>query len=181
MPGRQRLAELAGRDAAEPQAADLARVPQRGQLRELVVEVNQLIPVGDDAGGGVQAAQVDDVEPLDAERGEVGLDLGAQLLRALPGDELAAAVAVGPDLGHQDQVVGVGRQRVADEGVAAVVELRGVDVVDARADRLSQDGERRAPVGAPCSSCIAPKPMRATARPASLRGTPRRGGRAAGQ
>ena len=87
-----RPVELFGRDAAEADAADLALVPQRGQLCELIVDIDKLVALGDDAGGGVEAAQVDHVEPLDPERGEVGLDLSAQLLRPLGRDEAAARV-----------------------------------------------------------------------------------------
>ena len=149
MPAGSGLVELLGRDAAEADAADLARVPQRGQLGQLVVDVDELVALGDDAGGGVQAAQVDHVEPLDPERGQVGLDLGAQLLRALGRDQAAAGVPLRADLAHQGQVVGVGRQRGADERVAVAVELRGVDVVDAGADRLPQHRQRRVPVRVP--------------------------------
>ena len=168
-PGGQRLAELAGRDVAQPDAADLARVAQRGQLRELVVEVDQLVALGEDAGRGVEAAQVDHADPFDAERGEVGLDLGAQLRRALGGDQRAVGVPGGPDLAHQDKVVGVGRQRGADQGVAVAVELRGVDVVDARADRLAQDRQRRVPVAGGRARAASPRSRcgRPAARPAS--------------
>ena len=146
---RQRLAELCGRHVAEADPADLARVSQRRQLRELVVEVNQLVALGDDAWRDVHPAHVDHADLIDPERGQVGLDLGAQLLRPLGRDEAAAGVPFRPDLAHQHQVVGVGRQRGADERVAVAVELRGVDVVDARADRLPQHRERRVPVRVP--------------------------------
>ena len=114
----QRLAELAGGDVAEPDAADLAGVAQSGQLGELAVEVDPLVALGGQAGPGVEAPQVHDAELLGAECREVGVDLGAQLLRPLRGDERAAAVIVRAHFAHQDQVVRVGRQGVADEPVA---------------------------------------------------------------
>ncbi|MEU9211677.1 hypothetical protein AB0D27_27990 [Streptomyces sp. NPDC048415] len=65
-----------------------------------------LVALGDQAGRSVEAPQVDRVEPLDSEGREVGLDLGAQLLGPLRGDERAPRVPVGAHLGDEDEVVG---------------------------------------------------------------------------
>ena len=85
------------------------------ELGELVVEVDQLLALGDDAWRCVDAPQVDHADLLDAQGGEVRVDLGAQLVRPLRRNELAARVPVRPDLGRQHQVAGVGSERVADQ------------------------------------------------------------------
>jgi hypothetical protein len=105
----------------------------------LVVKAYQLVARGDQARPRVEAPQVDHTQPLHAERAKVGRDLGTQLRWLLSGDEHAVGGTLGAGLGDQDQVVGVRRQGRPDEGVGLPVELSGVDVVDARADRLAQD------------------------------------------
>ncbi len=88
-----------------------------------------------------QQPQVDEVHPLDAQRAQVGLHAGAQLVGGERRQPAAAVVATGADLGHELEALGVGMQRLADQvvdDVGAVV-LRGVDVVDAQLDRAAQD------------------------------------------
>ena len=79
---------------------------------------------------------------------EVGLHPGPQLLGPLGRQPLALAVAGGADLRDQDQVLGVGVQRLVDQLVGHVgpVELGRVDVVDAGLDRPPQDGQGPGPV-----------------------------------
>ena len=57
-------------------------------------------------------------------------------------------VALGADLGHEHQVLGVRVEGGVDQLVGDVgsVELGGVDVVDAHLDRAAQHGEGRIPV-----------------------------------
>jgi hypothetical protein len=141
--GGQRLAQLVGGDAAQADAVDLALVPQRDQFRQLALDVDDLVALGDDAGPAVHAAQVDQGQPLRAQAGEVGLDARAQLVRPLGGHECAALVADRADLRGDRQVLGIGVQRGADQVVRVQgrgsVEVGGVDVVDAPLDRGPQD------------------------------------------
>jgi hypothetical protein len=94
--------------------------------------------------GGVEAAdaQVHHVHRVQAEPAQVAVDLLAQLLGAARGRPAALLVAAGADLGDDDQVVGVGRECLADDLVGDVraVVVGGVDVGDAQLDDLAQHG-----------------------------------------
>ena len=97
----------------------------------------------------LEAAQVDQVHALDAERAEVLLDLRLEVGGLGAGQPGAGVVAGRADLGDEAQALGVGVQRLADQVVDDVgaVELRGVDVVDAELDGAAQHGARRVGVG----------------------------------
>ena len=70
------------RDGAEADCADLALVAHGNHLRQLVVEIDDLIFRRPDRPGDVgEAAQIDQRNPLQAETGEVVFDAGAELLR----------------------------------------------------------------------------------------------------
>ena len=132
------LGERRGRDA---DAGDLALLAQRHHLTELIGERHPLL-VGD-----VQLehpAQVDRAELPHAERTEVVLHAGTQLGRRLRRVPPAGVVADRPDLGHDDEVVGVRVQGLADQLVGDVrpVVLGRVDVVDAGLDGPAQHGDR---------------------------------------
>ena len=87
--------------------------------------------------------QVHHVEVVAAELAQVLLDLAAQLVRRGERQPLAGRVATRPHLGHDDQLVGVRRQRGVDQLVGrpgrGEVERGGVDVVDAQLDGATQD------------------------------------------
>ena len=115
---------------------------QRDHLGQLVVHVDDLVALGLQAGLEVHASQVHHRDALEAELAKVVFDGGAQLgglLRGGQGYRLFARVS-GADLADDHQVVGVGRQRLADPAVhlAGAIKRRGVDVVDAEFDRAAQ-------------------------------------------
>ena len=56
---------------------------------------------------GAEQSQVDHVEPLDRQTAQVGLHPGAKLFGALSGNPAALGVALGSDLAHEHQVLGV--------------------------------------------------------------------------
>ena len=122
-------------------------------------------------------AQVHHVEVVAAELAQVLLDLAAQLVGPGPGPPLPRRVAARPDLGRDDQVVRVGRERGVDQLVGRAqrgeVERGGVDVVDAELDRAAQHADRLVPVAGTASGIsarpcwgrrIAPNPSRLTVR-----------------
>ena len=82
-----------------------------------------------------------DGDPVDPQRPQVVLDALLELLRAVPGQPPAPLVAARADLGHQREVLRVGRQTVAYQLVDHVgsVVLGGVDVVHTELDRSPQD------------------------------------------
>jgi hypothetical protein len=114
--------------------------------------------------------EVDEVEVVTPERPQVGLDERAQLLgRGQP-------VVRGADLGRDDQLVRVRRERFADQLVGdpqgregarpllgvrdAGIEGRGVEVVDVE---VRAPPHRRLPV--PCGGPVAHEPLGAEADP----------------
>lgn len=148
--GGQGAAQTAEGDAAQADRADLALVAQCGHHGELVVEVDDLVPLGTQPGAGVQAAEVDDREPVDAEAAQVVLDAGAQLLGPLcqTQRQVPAGVGVSPHL-RDDQDVVLGAKCLADHvvGETEAVELGGVHVVDAQLDRAAQQRDGVAAAG----------------------------------
>ena len=135
---RDRGLDLVQRGVGDPDSGDLALVAERDHLGELVLERNGPGAFGKLVVG--QSSQVDRAEALDVEGAQVVLDPGAQLGRGLGGDPTALCVALGSDLGDQEQVLGVRVQRFVDELVRHVrpVVLRRVDVVHAELDRTPQ-------------------------------------------
>ena len=87
-------------------------------------------------------APVHHVQVISAELAQVLLDLAAELVRPGRGQPLARRVPARPDLGDDDQVVRVWRQRRVDQLVGRAqrgeVERGRVDVVDAEFDRAAQ-------------------------------------------
>lgn len=138
---RQGAAQAVEGDAAQADRADLPLVAQGGHHRELIVEVDDLIAVGAQAGAGVEAAQVDHRELVGSEASQVVLDAGEQLFRPLRQTQRQrpARVGIGTDL-RDDQDVVLGSQGLADHvvGETEAVELGGVHVVDAPFDRAAQ-------------------------------------------
>lgn len=138
---RQGAAQDVEGDAAQADRTDLALVAQSGHHRELVVEVDHLVPLGAQPGAGVEAAEVDHLESVDAEAAQVVLDACAQLLGPLRETQrrVTAGVGVGADL-CDDQDIVLGAECLADHVVdeTEAVELGGVHMVDAQLDRVSQ-------------------------------------------
>ena len=85
-------------------------------------------------------AQIDHLEPLEAEIAQVVVDGAGQIRRALRGEPGAVRVANRADLGDDHQIVRIGMQRLADDLVGDVrtVEVAGVDVVDPSLDGGAQ-------------------------------------------
>ena len=91
MPAGSARRRLSSGDAADADRADLALVAQGDHLGELVVEVDDLIALGLQAGAEVEASQVHHVDAVDAELREIGLDRGAQFGGPLRGGQRNAA------------------------------------------------------------------------------------------
>ena len=62
--------------------------------------------------GRIHHPQVHRREPVDAEGGEVVLDALAQLVRRVEAQQRTGGVAVGGDLAHDPEGVGIGVQRL---------------------------------------------------------------------
>jgi hypothetical protein len=132
----QCMEQMRGRDVAQPDRGDQAVLSRRDHRGQLIVDEAVRL-------GTSYQAEVDGGKGGDAERSEVLLDVMAELSRFLGGEDLAVPVPPGTDLADQDQVLGVGEERLANELVHHIrpVELGGVDVVDATVDCLAQHGE----------------------------------------
>lgn len=133
----QRMEQVCGRDVAEPDRRDQTVVTRRDHGGQLIVE--EVIRFGTS-----DQPEVADRKGIDGERSKVVLDALAELGGLLGGEDTAVPVPPRTDLADQDQVLGVGVERLANELVHHVraVELGGVDVVHATVDRLAQYGER---------------------------------------
>ena len=124
------LGDLRGRDVAQPDVADQALALQLGEHGERRLDRA--------LGGAVDAehaAQVDHLEHVEAEVAQVVVHRLGQLGGREGRQPGAVLAAPGADLGDDDEVVGIGMQRLADDLVGDVraVEIAGVDVVDAAA------------------------------------------------
>ena len=88
-------------------------------------------------------AKVDDVEGVEAEVAKIVVDAVDEFLAREGVDPGFVRTAAGADLGDDDEVIGIGMERLADDliGDVRTVEVAGVDVVDAGGDRLAQNGE----------------------------------------
>ncbi len=136
---RPDLVQAGGGDA---DAEDLALIAQRGHLRQLVLHG---CPVGfRQRARIVHQPQVDRAEVVGLESSQIVLDTLPQLGRLLGRHPSALRVADRADLGDDDQIVGIGMQRLVDQLVGHVrsVVLRGVDVVHAGLDHPSQHRDR---------------------------------------
>ena len=117
------------------------------------------------------------VQVIAPELAQVLLNLAAQLIGPRRVGPATPRIPARPDLGDDDQVVWVGRQRGIDQFVGRPQrgEVKGgsVDMVDPQLDRPSQDGDGCRPVvgaktsakaGPICVRRIEPKPIRLTTR-----------------
>ena len=140
--GLDRNLDLVEGRVGDPDPADLALLPHCDHLGELVLERDGPDTVGKLIVG--HPAQVHRPQLLHAEGAQVLLHSGAQLCRCLRGDPAAVVVTLSSHLGNQEEVLGVGVQRVVDQLVRHVgpVVLRGVDVVHTQLDRAAQHRER---------------------------------------
>ena len=132
--------DLRRRDVAQPDVTHQALPLQFGEHGERRL---------DRAFGGSMdaehAAQVDHVEHIEAEIAQIVVHRLSQLLGREGRNPRSVRAAPGADLGDDDEIVGIGMQRLADEliGDVRAVEVAGVDVIDAARDRLAQHGDRR--------------------------------------
>ena len=139
--GLDRHVDLGERRRGDADAGDLALVAQRHHLRELIRERHPLL-VGQSCSGirrrfTAPSCSTPSERRLSSTpaRSSAGVCAGCQP----PASSRARA-----DLGHEDEVVGVRVQRLADQLVGDVraVVLGGVDVVDAGVDGPAQHGDR---------------------------------------
>jgi hypothetical protein len=126
------LGELPWRHPGNPEVANQAGFAELGEGAEVLGE----------RGHARHDAQVHHAEMVAAELAQVLLDLAAELSGRGPGSPLARRVAGRADLGDDDQVVRIRRERRVDQLVGGPergeVEGGGVDVVDAEFDSAAQ-------------------------------------------
>lgn len=144
--GGESPAQPVERDTAEADRTDLALVAQCRHHGELVVEVDDLVAFGAQAGPVVRTAQIDERDLFESEGGQVVLDTCAQLLGTLREAQRKGAIGVGgcSDLAdHHDVLLGADglADHIVDESMA--VELGGVDVVDPQLDGAAQQRHGR--------------------------------------
>lgn len=134
---RLRLCEVLRANVGQAEMPDETGVAQFGQRAEVLRDRVQSV-----------LAQVHHIQMVTAELAQVLLDLPAQLVRPGQRQPFPRGVAARPDLGRDDQVIGVRRQRTIDQLIGRPerreVERRRVDVVHAELDRPAQhaDGPR---------------------------------------
>ena len=97
---------------------------------------------------GEHAAQVDHLEHVEAQIAEVIVDRLRQFFARERRNPRAILAAPRPDLGDDDEIIGIRVERFADELVRDVraVEVARVDVVHPTRDGLAKHGQRRAMV-----------------------------------
>jgi hypothetical protein len=125
------------RDVAETDRFDQTVVTGRDHGVELIVEESI-------RSGVSHEAKVDNWKRLDTESSEVLFDGLSKLPGFVVGEDATLPVPPRTDLAHQDQLRGVGMERLPNElidHVRAVV-LGGVDVVHSLVNRLAQHNER---------------------------------------
>ncbi|EAU69609.1 hypothetical protein STIAU_2984 [Stigmatella aurantiaca DW4/3-1] len=135
------LRDLRGGDVAQADVAHQPLLLEPGQHREWRLDGALC--------GSMSAeheAQVHHVEGLQAQVAQVVVDRLSQLLGGEGREPGAILAPPGADLGDDDEIAGIGRERFADQPVRDVraVVVAGVDVVDPARDRLAQHGQRRA-------------------------------------
>ena len=122
--------------------ADVANLP----LALQIAEDAELVRCGN---GRVDAVELEQVDPLDAEPAQAHLAFLPQILGPAQRRPLVRPRPCQPSLRGDDESGRVRMQRLADQILADVraVRVRGVDQVDAELDRAPQDGERLLAVG----------------------------------
>ena len=90
-------------------------------------------------------SEIDHVEHIEAEVAEVVVHGLRQVFARERREPRSVRAAPGADLGDDDEVVRVGRQRLADQlvGDLRTIEVAGVDVIDPAGDGLAQHGQGR--------------------------------------
>ena len=98
---------------------------------------------------GVDAVQLEQVDALDAESPQAELALLAEVLRPTDGEPLPGSLTGESRLGGDDEVLGVGVERLEDQAFAhfGAIGVSRVDEVDAHVDGTAQHGEAGRPVG----------------------------------
>ena len=136
------LGDLAGRDAADADMAHQAFALQLGEDRERLLD---RAFGGRSVLGAMHAAEVDDVDHVAAKIAQIVVHRLGQLGGREGGQPRGIGTTARADLSPDDQVIGVGIQRLADDLVGDVraVEVAGVDVVHAGRDGRLQDGASR--------------------------------------
>ncbi len=137
------LGDLRRRDMAEPDVAHQPLALQLGEDRERRLDRPLRGMMGVE-----HAAKVDQFERIQPQIAQIVLHRLDQFVARkgrIPGSIRTAPRA---DLGDDDEIVGIGVQRFADQliGEMRSVEVAGVDVVDAGGDGLPQHGEGRAAI-----------------------------------
>jgi hypothetical protein len=134
---RLRLGDLAGRGVAD------AEVPDHALPLQVDERLERLADALRDRSVGVAEPQVHEVEDVDAEGLQVVVDLRAELVGCARGRPASLPVSASAGLGGDQQVGGVGAERLPDHLVddAGPVGLGRVDVRDPGGDGLAQDLE----------------------------------------
>ena len=93
-------------------------------------------------------AQIDDIDDVDAEIAQIVVHGLRQFLAREGGNTGSICTAPGADLGHDDEILWIGMQCLADDliGDVRTVKVAGVDVVHAAGDGLAQHGEGRSTI-----------------------------------
>ena len=88
--------------------------------------------------------EVDDFERIEPETAEIVVHRALKLGRRHRRDPRCVGAAPGADLGDDDEIVGIGVERLADQlvGDIGAVIVAGVDVIDAARHRLAQHRDR---------------------------------------
>ena len=88
--------------------------------------------------------QIDHLQHVEAEIAQIVVHRRRSVPRARRPGAMRLRAAPGADLGDDDEIVGIGMQRLADDLVGDVraIEIAGVDVVDAARHRLAQHRDR---------------------------------------
>ena len=130
--------DLRRRDVAKPDMAHQTLPLQFGQCGERRFE-----RAFDRALDVEHAAQVDDVEHVEAEVAQIVVHRLRQFFRRHRRDPRAVVAAPRADLGDDDEIVAIRMQRLADDLVGDVraVKVAGVDVVDALGHGLAQNAD----------------------------------------
>lgn len=91
------------------------------------------------------AAKIDHVQHIQTQIAEIVVDRLSQFPRREGRDPRSVLAAPGADLGDDDEVVGIGRERLADQPVGDVgaVEVAGINVIYSARDGLAQHRQRR--------------------------------------